>query len=155
MKTASLYLALTSTAAALMLCRSAVAATPDERASAGSAVEAFHAALVHGDGKAAMKLLAPDAVILESGSAETRAEYESRHLPEDIQFAQAVHSDRSDIRIQIDGNTAWVTSRSKAEGSFEGNPVNSVGVELVVLTKTLEGWLIRAVHWSSHKVKTE
>ena len=138
------------------MCASAAAATPDESANVGSTVEAFHNALAHGDGKAAMKLLAPDAVILESGSAETRAEYESHHLPEDIQFAQAVHSNRSDVRVQIDGNTAWLTSRSKTEGSFEGKPVNSVGVELVVLTKTSAGWLIRAIHWSGHKVtKTE
>ena len=142
-------------AAALTLCVSAAAATPDGTANAGSTVEAFHNALAHGDGKAAMKLLAPDAVILESGSAESRAEYESHHLPEDLQFAQAVRSERSDIRIQVDGNTAWVTSRSKTEGSFEGKPINSVGVELVVLTKTAEGWRIRAIHWSSHKVKTE
>ena len=157
MKTAapSLYLTFTSAVATLMMCTSAVAEIPDEKANVGSAVEAFHNALAHGDGKAAMKLLAPDAVILESGSAETRAEYESHHLPEDIRFAQAVHNDRSDVRIQIDGDTAWVTGRSKSEGSFEGKPVNSVGVELVVLTKTIDGWLIRAIHWSSHKVKTE
>jgi ketosteroid isomerase-like protein len=139
-------------AVALTMCVSAAAATPDESANVASAVEAFHNALAHGDGKAAMKLMAPDAVILESGSAETRAEYESHHLPEDIKFAQAVHGNRSDVRVQIDGNTAWLTSRSKTEGSFEGKPVNSVGVELVVLTKTSAVWLIRAIHWSSHKV---
>ena len=98
-----------------------------------------------------MKLLAPDAVILESGFVETRSEYERHHLPEDIRFAQAIPNNRSDVRVQIDGNTAWLTSRSKAEGSFEGKPVNSVGVELVVLTRTSEGWQIRAIHWSSHK----
>lgn len=151
----SLYLAFASTTAALILCTSAFAATPDESANVGSTVEAFYNALAYGDGKAAMKLLAPDAVILESGSAETRAEYESHHLPEDIQFAQAVRNNHSDVQVQIDGNTAWLTSRSKAAGSFEGKPVNSVGVELVVLTKTANGWLIRAIHWSSHKVRTE
>ena len=119
-------------------------------------VDGFQEALRRGDAKAAMELLAPDAVILESGSAETRSEYESHHLPEDIRFAQAVHSNRSDVRVQIDGNTAWLTSRTKTEGSFEGKPINSVGVELVVMTKTSAGWLIRAIHWSSHKVtKTE
>lgn len=156
MKAGAFFLwCLFTSAAALMLCASAVATTPDESANVSSTVEAFHNALAHGDGKAAMKSLAPGAVILESGSAESRAEYENHHLPEDIQFAQAVHSERSDIQIQEDGNTAWVTSRSKAEGSFEGKPINSVGVELVVLTKTAEGWRIRAIHWSSHKVKTE
>jgi ketosteroid isomerase-like protein len=149
MKTSTLVLRI---AALLTMCVSAAAATVDESANVASAVEAFHNALAHGDGKAAMKLLAPDAVILESGSAETRAEYENHHLPEDIQFAQAVHSNRSDVRVQIDDNTAWLTSRSKTEGSFEGKPVNSVGVELIVLTKSSDGWLIRAIHWSSHKV---
>ena len=126
-----------------------------EAGAVAGALEKFHDALAHGDAKAAMALLAPDAVILESGAMETRAEYESHHLPEDIQFAQAVHSNRSDVRVQIDGNTAWLTSRSKTEGSFEGKPVNSVGVELVVLTKTAEGWRIRAIHWSSHRVPSD
>jgi ketosteroid isomerase-like protein len=127
---------------------------PSDAEAITAAVDRFHDALRRGDAKTAMELLAPDAVILESGSAETRAEYESHHLPEDIQFAHAVHSNRSDVRVQIEANTAWLTSRSKAEGSFEGKPINSVGVELVVLNKTAEGWRIRAIHWSSHKVKT-
>jgi ketosteroid isomerase-like protein len=153
MKTNTLLL---SIAVALTICVSVAAATPDENANVASAVEAFHSALAHGDAKAAMKSLAPDAVILESGSAETRAEYESHHLPEDIKFAQAVHSNRSDVQVQIDGNTAWLTSRRTVEASFEGKPVNNVGVELVVLTKNPAGWLIRAIHWSSHKAtKTE
>jgi ketosteroid isomerase-like protein len=125
----------------------------DEEAIA-AAVNRFHDALHRGDAKTAMEFLAPDAVILESGSAETRAEHESHHLPEDIQFAQAVHSNRSDVRVRIEANTAWLTSRSKDEGSFEGKPIDSVGVELVVLNKTAQGWRIRAIHWSSHKVKT-
>lgn len=125
-------------------------ATANESTDAAATVEAFHNALAHGDGKAAMNLLAADALILESGSVETRADYESDHLPEDIRFAQAIPDNRSDVRVQIDGNTAWLTSRSRAEGSFEGKPINSVGVELVILTKTPEGWRIRAIHWSSH-----
>ncbi len=115
-------------------------------------LETFHSALTRGDGKAAMDLLASDAVILESGSLETRAEYEAHHLPEDIQFAQTTHSLRSDVRVEIDGNTAWLTSRSLTNGSFEGKPVNSSGVELAILTKTAAGWRIRAIHWSSHKI---
>ena len=117
-----------------------------------AAVDGFHDALRRGDGAAAMKLLALDAVILESGFAETRADYEAHHLPEDIRFAQSVRSTRSDVRVQVDGNTAWLTSRSTSEGSFEGKPVNSAGVELAVLTKTAGGWRIRAIHWSSHKI---
>jgi ketosteroid isomerase-like protein len=114
-------------------------------------VAQFHDALHRGDAAAAMKLLAPDVAILESGSAETRAEYEADHLPEDIRFAQTVDSTRSDVHVEVSGETAWLTSRMHSEGSFEGKPVNSVGVELVVLTRAESGWLIRAVHWSSRK----
>ena len=152
--TPSLWRAFTCVTA-LALCTSAVAATPEESVKVGSTVEAFHNALAHGDGKAAMNLLAPDAVILESGSAESRADYEREHLPEDINFARTVRSVRSDVHVEINGDTAWLTSHSKSEGTFEGKPVNSVSVELVVLTKTAQGWRMRAIHWSSHKVKTE
>ena len=127
----------------------------DDAAQVTATLESFHGALAHGDAKAAMNLLAADAVILESGSAETRAEYEREHLPEDIKFAQQVHSTRSNVHVEIDGDTAWLTSHSKAEGTFEGNPVNSNGVELAILTRTPDGWRIRAIHWSSHKVRTE
>ncbi len=118
-----------------------------------AAVEKFHDALARGDGQAAMNLLAPDAVILESGCAQSRAEYEREHLTEDIKFAQAVHSTRSDIHVDINGDTAWLTSQSKSEGTFLGKPVNCSGVELAVLTKTFDGWRIRAIHWSSHVMK--
>jgi hypothetical protein len=48
-------------------------AAPNEEQSTGplSAVHAFHAALAHGDAKAALALFAEDAVILEAGSART------------------------------------------------------------------------------------
>jgi len=130
------------------------APTPNEPAAVAATLEAFHSALASGEGKAAMNLLASDAVILESGSAETRDEYENHHLPGDIRFAQAVRCTRSNVLIHVDGKTAWLTSRSRAEGSFEGKPVNRRGVELAVLTKTANGWRIRAIHWSSHKVGT-
>ena len=119
-----------------------------------ASVERFHAALANGDAKTALNLLASDAVILESGYAESRTEYEHEHLPEDIKFAQAVRSARSDVHVEINGDTAWLTSHNKSEGTFEGKPVNSSGVELAVLTRTPDGWRIRAIHWSSHKSRS-
>lgn len=99
-----------------------------------------------------MKFLAPDATILEGGAIETRAEYESHHLAADMAFAKAVPSTRSEVRVRIEGNTAWLTSASRTEGTFQERPINSRGAELVVLSKTAEGWQIRAIHWSSQKV---
>lgn len=135
---------------AIALTGSATAA--DESEAVTSTVTAFHESLQRGDGSAAMKLLAPDAIILEGGSVETRAEYESHHLAADMAFARAVPSTRSGVQVQVDGNTAWLKSVSRSEGTFQSRPINSSGAELVVLTKTPDGWRIRAIHWSSRKL---
>ena len=126
-------------------------ACADESQNVVATVAGFHEALRRGDGPAAMKLLAPDAMILEGGALETRAEYENHHLAADIEFAKTVPSARSDVLVKIEGNTAWLTSRSLMDGEFKGKPVKSSGAELIVLTKTQNGWQIRAIHWSSHK----
>ena len=118
-----------------------------------AAVNGFHDALRRGDAKAAMELLAPDAVILESGSAETRTEYEQHHLKDDIAFARTAQNTRSLLSVQREGDAAWVVSTSRTTGSFGGREINSVGTELVVLTKSAKGWRIRAIHWSSHDAK--
>ncbi len=100
-----------------------------------------------------MGLLAADAAILESGAAETRAEYEKHHLSEDIEFAKAVTTAKSPLKVSIEGTTAWVSSTSEVTGKFHERDVHSAGVELMVLSKGANGWQIRAIHWSSHAIK--
>ena len=129
----------------------AAADSPDPQIAA--AVEAFHAALAKGDRAAVMALLSPDAQILEGGHAESREEYEKGHLASDIEFAQAVPSKRENVVARQEGSAAWVKSSSRVSGSFKGRDVNSAGAELIVLTKTADGWRIRAIHWSSHALK--
>jgi ketosteroid isomerase-like protein len=113
-------------------------------------VAGFHAALRSADSVTALRLLDSDAIIIESGDAETRAEYRSHHLPDDIRFARAVQSKESLLKVSIRGNAAWVASTSTSEGSFEGRKINSAGAELMVLRRTRAGWTIAAIHWSSH-----
>ena len=119
-----------------------------------TAVEGFHQALVRGDRAAALALLSPDALILESGESQTRAEYEREHLAEDIAFASATKTERLPSIIRREGNVAWTTATTKTTGTFKGRKVDSTGVELMVLTKQGGEWRIRAIHWSSHKVGT-
>jgi ketosteroid isomerase-like protein len=141
---------------ASIICVTGHSAVADESKDVTSTVDAFHDALQRGDGAAAMKLLGPDVIIQEGGGIETRSEYESHHLNADMAFAKAVPSTRSNVRVQVNGDTAWLTSASRTEGTFNEKPINSRGVELIVLTKTADGWRIRAIHWSSQKVtKTE
>ena len=125
---------------------------PDERAIAVIAiVDAFHNALQRGDAKAAMELLAADAVILESGESQSREEYEREHWAEDIAFASATKTERSPLIVRQEGDVAWTTATSKTTGTFKGHNIDSIGVELMVLTKGKSGWHIRAIHWSSQR----
>ena len=114
-------------------------------------VRQFHAALSRGDSAAALTLLAEDAVILEAGGIESRAEYRAHHLPADIRFAAAVPAQTGTVHVTLAGDVAWVTSTSEAAGTFDGRPINSVTVELAVLTRTEARWRIRAIHWSSRR----
>lgn len=112
-------------------------------------VERYHRALANGDSAAALALLADDAVIVESGSIESRQEYRSHHLPADLAFARAVKAARSPVRVALRGDVAWTTATSTARGNYRGKPVHSIGAELMVLTRSAGGWKISAIHWSS------
>lgn len=112
-------------------------------------IRAFHDALGRGDSAAVLRLLAPDAVILESGNRENREEYRAHHLPADIQFAQAVPSERSAVQVTVLQGVAWGSSTSVTQGNFRDRAINSVGAELMVLSRAGASWVIRAIHWSS------
>ncbi|HEY7768097.1 nuclear transport factor 2 family protein [Longimicrobium sp.] len=114
-----------------------------------AAVARFHHALEMGDSAAVLALLAPDAVILESGGVEYVPEYRGHHLPADIEFARAVQSTRTPVQIRVEGDVAWASATSVAQGQFRGRAVNSAGAELMVLARTRDGWRITAIHWSS------
>lgn len=127
-------------------------AAPDS-AAITAAVEGFGNALQKGDATAAMAWLASDALIIESGSQQTRAEYEQKHLHEDIAMLKVVPMTRSDLVVKHEGTAAWATSLYRINGTFEGKEINSQGAELMVLTKAAAGWKIRAIHWSNHAIK--
>ncbi len=114
-----------------------------------SVVTKYHEALTSGDSAAVLALLSEDAVILESGGVETRAEYRSHHLPGDIAFAKAVRSQRGSVLVRVRGDVAWASSTSTTQGEMNGRAINSSGAELMVLVRTPGGWKISAIHWSS------
>lgn len=111
-------------------------------------VDTFHAGLKAGDTAGVMALLAPDVLLLEAGGIETRAEYEAKHLPADVEFEKAVTTSFKPYRVTVVGDAAWAVNTSEYKGTFKDRPVDSVGVELMVLSKDAAGWKIRAIHWS-------
>lgn len=146
MKKAAILLTLAATA----VNGSILAQSPDS-ARVVAVVASFHNALRSGDSASALRVLDSDAIILESGDAETRAEYRAHHLAEDIKFARAVQSKESLLKVSIIGSVAWVASTNTADGTFDGRQINSAGAELMVLRRTRAGWKITAIHWSSHR----
>jgi len=135
----------------LLLAATSAVAQDSDRAGATATFEAFYAAMKKGDATAVMRTVAPDAIFLEGGRRETRAEYESGHLPGDIEFEKAVDGKRGPLNVNVNGDTAWISAMSEYEGKFNGKPVNFVLAQLMVLTRTNGQWLIRSVHWSSRQ----
>lgn len=142
---------LTSACFALSTARSFAEAEAPDAAAITAAAESFHKALAAGKPDEVMSLLQPDALIVEAGAVQTRAEYQREHLAADIAYARAVSGKPRDVIVRQEGNIAWVTSTFEVSGTFEGKPVHSFSAETMVLTRTDGGWRIRNVHWSSHK----
>src|SRR5215207_4164873 len=114
-------------------------------------LERFRAAAAAADSATMLSLLAPDAVVLESGGAENVTEFRAHHMAADIEFARAVQETRAPLRLVVRGDLAWAAGTSTAQGQFRGRAVNSSGAELMVFTRTPQGWRIAAIHWSSRR----
>ena len=128
-----------------------IAAAGAEEAAVASTVAQFYAALAAGESRAVLALLADDALIVEAGVVETLAEYRKHHLAEDIEFARAVPTTRDKPRVVVQGDVAWAVGKSTTRGTFKEKTVDSLGADLIILTRASTGWRIRAVHWSSRR----
>jgi ketosteroid isomerase-like protein len=136
----------------IVLCTALAACeTPRRHEDVVAVMEAFYGAMKTGDTSAAMRHIASDAVFVESGRLETRAEYESNHLPADIQFEKQVTGKRSPWQVTFADDTAWGIATTEYDGTFDGSPVNFVSAQLAVLTRQEGAWRIRSIHWSSRR----
>ena len=144
-------LALTALTLWIPACSSAPPVHSESEVSA--VFESFYSAIKKGDPKAAMSVIAPDAMFVESGKLETRAEYEKNHLPLDIDFERQITGKRGPLRITFAGDTAWIIATTEYEGKIEGGFVSFASSQLMVLTKDAEAWRIRSIHWSSRPLE--
>jgi len=134
----------------LFLCLAATTASAQsDSAYVVSVIEQFHAALAVGDSVGAMALLAPDAVVLEGGSVETREEYAAGHLKADMAFLAGMTTEVVSRTITLAEGVAWVSTVSHTDGEYDGRSIKSRGAELMILGRVDDGWRIRAIHWSS------
>ena len=130
---------------------------PTPARAAAVAVDAFHSALRRGDPKAALMLVADDALVFEDGRIErTKAEYALHHAPADAAFSKAVKSKRLSRSGHASGQVALVASESRTRGRFRGQDVDRIMVETMVLRRGAAGaWRIVHIHWSSAQPSTE
>jgi ketosteroid isomerase-like protein len=128
-------------------------ATKHTDAEVAAVLESFYDAIKRGDATAAMSVIAPDALFIESGRLETREQYEMNHLPADIDFEKQVTGKRDPLRITFKDDAAWVIATTTYDGKFEGAPVQFVSAQLMVLSKDAEAWKIRSIHWSSRPLE--
>ena len=126
-----------------------VAQQTGDEAAVRAVVARFHSGLTTGNAAGAMAVVGADAVFLEAGSVETRAQYEKDHLPADIEFEKSVPLKRGELRVVVSGDAAWSTCTYELKGTFQGRAIDSIGTELMVLSRAAGGWQIRAVSWSS------
>lgn len=132
-------------------CLSACGQPVNDEAGVRTALESFYAAMKAGDTAAAMALIADDAVFVEGGRLETRAEYEKNHLPADIGFEKQVSGKRGPLKLTFKDDTAWVIASTDYDGTFDGAPVSFTSAQLAVLTRESGNWSIRSIHWSSRR----
>ena len=129
---------------------SSVQSPAEAEADVKAALESFYAAIKRGDSAGAMAVIGPEAMFVESGRLETRAEYEMNHLPLDIGFEKQVNGTREYKQLKVAGDTAWAIAATEFKGTFEGSELHFISSQLAVLSKQTDGrWLISSIHWSS------
>jgi len=125
-------------------------AVPAPARPAASVVDGFHLALARGDTRAALRFLAENALIFESGGAErSKAEYASHHLAADAAFSQAVPARITRRTGEAMGSTAWIASEGRTTGKWKGKAVDVVTTETMILRRMGGAWKITHIHWSS------
>ena len=127
------------------------AQAPSKDADVKTVVQAFYAAINAGHADAAMALIAPDAVFVESAKIENRDQYEKNHLPKDIEYESEVKGERGPLQVTLQGDTAWVISTTKYDERAQGNPDLYIITQLMVLSRNADGWRIRSICWSSNQ----
>jgi hypothetical protein len=119
-------------------------------------VDAFHSALTRQDTAGALSLLARDLVVYEFGLVDPTLEaYAFQHLPLDMNFAAATTWQLQPRRMGGSGDDRWVLSTYRVTGTdAAGQPIDSVYLETILLTRAGGNFRINHIHWSQPTAAT-
>ncbi len=128
---------------------------PDAAINIVKQVDAFGQALARADFERVKSLLAPDAIILESGGVErSRDEYLNHHAKSDASFLADAHVSIVFRTARVDGKLAWLATESEIHTSRGNKPLTLLSTETMILAKRSHDWQIVHIHWSSRPKKT-
>lgn len=107
-------------------------------------------AVEKGDLAALEKLWAntEDVTVFESGHANYGwNDYRNNHLAPELKEFKNTKYSFSDLKVKVDGKTAWATFKYSISAEMEGRNIQSGGLATAVLEKRDGRWQI--VHWHS------
>lgn len=117
---------------------------------AAKAVAAFSSALTNGEKAKALQFLHENLLIFEGGSVERSAtQYAGNHMDADITFFSGVKSELIERHVQQSGDMALATSRLRVTGLYDGEDIDSEGMESLALQRIDGQWKIIHIHWSN------
>ncbi|KRE87503.1 cytochrome C [Rhodanobacter sp. Soil772] len=125
---------------------------PNAAPAAEAVARAFQAALQRGDRAAVLALLAPDVSISEGGQTQTRDDYASGHLGEDIAFLKTARITPVSLGSMPMGDTAMVGSESDMQATVKGKPATLRSREMLNLRKDGDSWKIVSIQWQTTPV---
>lgn len=120
-------------------------AVPD----AEQVAQAFHKTLAAGDREALLALLSADVTVTEGGHTQSREQYASGHLDQDIAFYKDARVVPLSIASMLTGDAALVGSDSEIRTGGDSQPKVQRKRELLTLKRENGTWKIVAVRWQS------
>ncbi len=108
------------------------------------------AAVEKGDLAALDKIWSNDesVTVFESGHANYGwTDYRNNHLAPELKEFKNTKYAFSDLKVKVDGKTAWVTFKYTLSADFKERKIESGGLGTAVLEKRKDKWVI--VHWHS------
>jgi mono/diheme cytochrome c family protein len=138
-------------ASALSLDGLKAGAAPDAEAVA----KAFRTALENGDRAGVLAQLAADVTISEGGHTQSRDEYASGHLAEDIAFLKGARSTLVSLGSMPMDDSAMVGSETEIVTTAKGKPVTLRSREMLDLKRDGAHWKIVRVRWQSEPLETK
>jgi mono/diheme cytochrome c family protein len=120
---------------------------------AEAATTSFHTALQSGNREAVLALFAPEVTISEGGLTQSRDEYASGHLEEDIAFLKNAHVKPVSLASMPMGDTAVVGTETQITTTVNRNPSTLRSREMLTLKRQNAVWKIVEVRWQSAPVE--